>query len=595
MIDRHFQSSHPNEKMSPAQVQPTDLSSAIAVNRSNCRGIMHSPFRLWKRLQVSYFGGKYSTHRALALEFYTKNTSFVRLIVVCIGTPLPTILFVVAGELIPLQAPEDGWRRNYGFWIRTIMLAFVVGHTIAGQAKVLIDGVRISELRLTLLSSLATVTFLVFALVIASHVVFPVPFFMLTLAPIFYVCLAISTWIMVGGGVFREMVAHPDQLIRYIVFVCAQVMVAFVYPLYEFCFRAVEGSRYQLPVILLSPIVKVAVKNVMLRCTKEMEDMIPEAVIFTVDFFNAIYIATCMQSSSSAMSVVVLTATDLIQTSVMIYGLHRATSTVLNKLHRIVQAGDTSNSVLNLTSSLCRDPTKFSIQVLQNVRIRSCLPHVVADIEIELLQTLENTQNEARQGKPGAGPILLRRPWRGNASPPRKIRFICRRRRQSEAIRPVLPLARLAKAQATLPISGQQLTKNPSALEEALEMLFTIECIIVTAYLEVIVPLLYCCYMVVVVNLPNAKYHTEVAIVTRGQVGATVTPVFVFGLLQLVSFGLLAVLINKKCRMNILYHLAFVLETQAALIQGKLILWMAIICCFRVVHFGKGSTTVDCL
>ncbi|KAG2784911.1 hypothetical protein Pcac1_g5579 [Phytophthora cactorum] len=56
--------------------------------------------------------------------------------------------------------------------------------------------------------------------------------------------------------------------------------------------------------------------------------------------------------------------------------------------------------------------------------------------------------------------------------------------------------------------------------------------------------------------------------VTPDNVGATVVPVFAFGLLQITTFVLLALVIKKNCRMNMLYQLGFVLETQMPLIQG---------------------------
>ncbi|KAG3115824.1 hypothetical protein PI124_g12802 [Phytophthora idaei] len=78
--------------------------------------------------------------------------------------------------------------------------------------------------------------------------------------------------------------------------------------------------------------------------------------------------------------------------------------------------------------------------------------------------------------------------------------------------------------------------------------------------------------------------------VTPDNVGATVAPVFAFGLLQITTFVLLALVIKKNCGMNMLYQLGFVLETQMPLIQGKLIFWVLITLCFRVVHFGVDFT-----
>lgn len=45
-------------------------------------------------------------------------------------------------------------------------------------------------------------------------------------------------------------------------------------------------------------------------------------------------------------------------------------------------------------------------------------------------------------------------------------------------------------------------------------------------------------------------------------------------------------LIKRNCGMRAWYHLAFVLDTQMSLVQGKLIVWVAVTMCFRVVHFG---------
>ncbi|KAL4133998.1 hypothetical protein PRIC2_004312 [Phytophthora ramorum] len=78
--------------------------------------------------------------------------------------------------------------------------------------------------------------------------------------------------------------------------------------------------------------------------------------------------------------------------------------------------------------------------------------------------------------------------------------------------------------------------------------------------------------------------------VTPENVRATIIPVFVFGLLQIATFVLLAVVIKRNCGMGMVYQLAFVLETQMPLIQGKLIFWVLITLCFRVVHFGVDFT-----
>ncbi|RLN96496.1 hypothetical protein BBJ28_00025414 [Nothophytophthora sp. Chile5] len=96
----------------------------------------------------------------------------------------------------------------------------------------------------------------------------------------------------------------------------------------------------------------------------------------------------------------------------------------------------------------------------------------------------------------------------------------------------------------------------------------------------------YANFILVMVRLPSAQYHTELAGITRENVGATVNKVYVYALLEFASFVLLAVMMQRKCGVRALYHLSFVLETQMPLIQGKLMTWMLLTLTSRVVHFA---------
>ncbi|KAJ8578017.1 hypothetical protein ON010_g1189 [Phytophthora cinnamomi] len=514
-------------------------------------------FRTWQQLQVSYYGGKYSIHRAFALRAYSKKPSALRALLVVVGTPLPTLLFVVVEELIPLQNPEEGWARNYGFWIRTAILVFVVGHTNSGQARYLVDAVDLSEGQVVLLCVWTTIIFIVFAVLVASQLTFPVPFFVLTMAPMFFVFLAISFCVMVGRQKVYELWTQLDQLVRYFIFVSAQVMVAFVYPLYETLFRAAQGSQYQFVVILLLPVIKLTVKNILLRCTKHMEDMIPEAIIFTVDFFNAIYMATCMQNATSNASIVAMTVLDLLQTSAMMYGLHRRTRTLQSKLHHAVENALASDNLLVMLCTLCEDTRKFKRQVRAGIQIRSCFPHHLDADDRLLLQHLKNNASNSRRISTDPAISLPRT----HSITPTGLNLTA-------------PVDRRVSSRASLKAFHHP--THPTILRETLEALFTIECILLTAYLEAVIPLFYCCYMLVLVNFPSAQYHTEMVGITPENVGGRVIPLFLFGLLQLASFGVLVRMIKRNCGMKAAYHLAFVLDNHMSLIQGKLTLWMAV-------------------
>jgi hypothetical protein len=537
----------------------------------------------WKRLQVSYYGGKYSIHRLLALEAFSQGASFWRALVTCIGTPLPMVVLVFAQEAIPLQDPRDGWRVNYGFWIRVAILIFVVTHFLTSQAVHFIDGFTMSTRRLVLLSASVSGLFMICAVSICANVIFPLPFSILILTPICNTLHIIAFRIIMGGQVVRQLMRQRVQLVKYLNFFYAQISMMFIYPVYELLFRFAEGSRYQLLVILLLPVIKVLIKNVVLRCTAHVEDIAPESVIFTVDFFNAVYVATCMQSASTVFAICAITITDLSQTTITLYSLHRRTGTTLQRLRQTAstcttETHDNRHGLLSALCALCRDPDEFRKQILANIRVRSCFPHPLSPTDTELLDKLVHSD----QRGDSTAVVLFRKPSSLTSldtfPTPRKFLLACPRR-QLTAIHP----ANEEKLRSSL----HRDTDHPTILAESLEVLFTIECLVTTAYLEAVIPIFYAMYICVMVQLPSTQYHTEMDGVTRENVISKIFPVFIFGLLQVVSFGMLLVVVKRNCDMWALYHLAFVLEAQGSLIRGKLLMWMAVILCIRVVHFGK--------
>ncbi|KAG7392178.1 hypothetical protein PHYPSEUDO_001901 [Phytophthora pseudosyringae] len=336
-------------------------------------------------------------------------------------------------------------------------MTFMIAHASTGQAVHFIDNFQISTRQLIKLCCGISIVFTACAIVISANVIFPLPFLELVLTPIYNVIHVTLFRVILGIRMLRQLLVQRGQLIQYMNLLHAQIMMMFVYPAYEVLFRFVQGSRFQLPVILLLPVMKVIIKNIVLRCTKHVEDMTPELVIFTVDFFNAIYVATCMQSATS----------------------------------------------IHPSSPDLKDETRPTER-------------------------------------------------------PQRINYT--------------------------------ISEQPTLLQNSLEALFTLECLVITAYLEAVVPFFYSTYILVMVHFPSAQYHSEMSGVSRGNVGSTVLPVFMFGLLQVASFWMLVAVITRNCGMRALYQLAFVLESHMWSIQSKLMVWMMITLCFRLVHFGVDFT-----
>ncbi|EGZ19512.1 hypothetical protein PHYSODRAFT_373830, partial [Phytophthora sojae] len=73
---------------------------------------------LWNATQLSHYGGKYSIERMLALEEYNETTSVARVVLVTVSLPLAVFVVIMCQEVVPLQDPKEGWKANYGFWMR---------------------------------------------------------------------------------------------------------------------------------------------------------------------------------------------------------------------------------------------------------------------------------------------------------------------------------------------------------------------------------------------------------------------------------------------------------------------------------------------
>ncbi|EGZ19553.1 hypothetical protein PHYSODRAFT_492278, partial [Phytophthora sojae] len=123
-------------------------------------------------------------------------------------------------------------------------------------------------------------------------------------------------------------------------------------------------------------------------------------------------------------------------------------------------------------------------------------------------------------------------------------------------------------------------------LKDALEVLFTSECLVLTEYVEVIIPLLYGAFILTMVHQSSAQYHTEMHGVTLENVNGMVLRMFLYALLELGSFVVLGQITKRNCGINALYQLAFVLEKQMAFIQVTLLMGVLMTLTFRVVHFG---------
>lgn len=532
--------------------------------------------RLWFALQVSH-RGSYSIERLLALEEYTHNTSVARVLAVCIGTPLPMALIVAMQECVPLQDPSEGWSKNYGFWIRAGVLGGVVAVGMSAFAINMVPGVILSKLQLSLIFLGQGVFYPFIGMLVAALWVFPIPFIVLTIISLYVLLFAVLFRIIAGKKVFSQMAKYPNEFLLLVSFSGSQSIMAVTYAAYGVLFEHITDTNFELPVILLLPAIKVIMKNLVSLPIAHMKDMIPEGVIFTVDFFNSMYLATCMQNTSSISTVATMMTIDLGQTAFALRGLHDRTDTILERLRQACGIVVDSDSLLPVVKVLS---DKFEQQTRRNVLLYSCLPHKLSQQSRDLLDKLSRLPDNGVQSIPKFSISRISSSWR----------FLSRKTTKVEPNQPVFVKSASSDRVRSIKDSSSPAVQNLKILSETLEVLFTSECLLLTEYLESIIPLLYGSFIFLVVNLPSAPYHTDLVGLNRENVGGTLLNVYVYALLEFASFLILALLMMRNCRMQALYHLAFVLETQMLLVQVKLMTWVLMTLAFRVVHFGTADS-----
>ncbi|POM71424.1 Hypothetical protein PHPALM_12015 [Phytophthora palmivora] len=563
---------------------------------------VQSTLMMWILLTLTYrvvhfahYGGKYSIERMLAFEEYTRNTSIVRVLLVVTGAPLIIIILVLCQEIIPLQDPADGWKANYGFWIRAGLVGVGVGYAGSIQIGFWLDAPSLSSKQIVVFCVAMGCGYIGAGMVLAELWVFPIPFFMFTLCMVTTSIVLVNFRIAVGAREFQEILTKREQLRRVNKIGSLQAFMYIVYPAYQVLFSKTIRSYYEFPVLLILPVFRLVVKVVFANAASHKEDMIPAQVVFTVDFFDAIYLATFLQTMSS-ITIAALMVVDLAQTASELHELHRQTRRMISQIQAIVGNSDRSSTNLlqEIRGMCCSDESLKQIRT-KKVQVRSCFYHKLSEEGKTLLGKLERsllTQSHSCQHNLNSRTAsihtnsILASDW---------INHCLRKRDSVQPHTSQKPLSispttedipkqssrKIASTRNTISVSSKSIV-----LRKTLQILFTSECLILSEYLEIFVPTVYGTFIMAMINLPSAQYHTDLVGITHENVAGVVTRIFTYAFMEFASFVVLAAIVQRNCGINVLYQLAFVLETQMLFVQSMLMMWILMTMTYRVEHFG---------
>ncbi|RLN14199.1 hypothetical protein BBJ28_00004776 [Nothophytophthora sp. Chile5] len=565
------------------------------------RGGLRRLWGAWIAVQVE-FQGRYSVARLHALHDYMTNLSTKRLVLICLLTPLPCLALGLLNDAMPLAPPEAGVYENWRLWLRAWAVTCFVDGSVVLQMGQTTPRLRMQARHVLTIGLLAGTISIAVVFAAAALLVFPLPFGMLVAAPpsvlVMFVC-----FVYIWGPQWRVDAALRRDVKRQMeVFTC-QVTLTFVYPLYIFGFVSFRGSSQTLFVIVL-PFIKLAGKNWISRTLADQHDVKPETVIFNVEVFNALYVSNALQNASSLTATAAIMAVDLLQFWLSMLDVMEVLKGVKQLMAKIPHGHPVgSESFLQLALRMVAIEAKrkatatipTGVETWKSGNFSSKENGLDAQRDAEALVPFAASNKTQSHGKR----ILPLRAQVFPICPPSHRTPLHLQTRIHPDIQSPTAWKAVAAVDPGASLSLEAIFSREERLlfiRKTARVLFITEYIVLVEYTEVVLPIVYSMaasshvleglHRMVLFQLPNCAYYPSLAGLSSAQFWATVANVLSYGALEFASLLMTIVVLKHMLGFASFRQLAFVLDTQAELVQTKLVVWFVYIMQVSLVHLG---------
>ncbi|ETN15399.1 hypothetical protein PPTG_06673 [Phytophthora nicotianae INRA-310] len=513
-------------------------------------------YSAWKRTDISHRGA-YTARRARALEHYCHSTSLSRVLAVCFLTPLPILCFVLAMELLPLNAPSDGWRSNSGWVVRYVFVFNLLSLCCLQQASSFLTTLNITLGQGLAIAWITVSCYFVVLLTIMAVWVFPIPFvFELTggvFGAVFMGCV-----VMILG---RQTIAKTPQA-RVLYYVSAvEAAMCFVYPVFSAVYHVLNGIQ-QLALIIFLYVLKVFTRLSMAHacCSSTDEEdrlrslaRLPERVVFTANLFHLVYLMTCLQGARmSIWTIGTLVSIDTFTSVLSVKRLIRRPAVVLictlPKEGMAIKQSRAAVVPLN-------GPPVTAIPIKLSIVSRMAKSFIVRVVDMTLVRrSLSRISGHSSS-------------WSVRSSPRSRI-VPSQQTELSERRRP------------------EPISKPRDGNVVRFQTLSMAEYFILVKYVSCIIPVMVGVYTSILARLPNAVYYPALAGTTANERKASQFDVAVYAMLQILSLIAFELILRRRLQYSVLHQLGFVLETASADIQAKLGMFIPYCFFFFLDHNG---------
>ncbi|KAG6616922.1 uncharacterized protein IUM83_04860 [Phytophthora cinnamomi] len=195
-----------------------------------------------------------------------------------------------------------------------------------------------------------------------------------------------TCFVIIWGAQFKANPLIQKEMERQTTVLNCQLSLTLIYPMYIYGFTSFTGV-YQTIFVIVLPIIKLITKNWISRALEGHNDLKPEAVIFNVEVFNALYISNALQLASTQAATITIMVVDLLHFALTIVctagGVRRGGSTNCLLAHHYIVYNLHNRAYYPILESL--SPSEF-ISTLSHVLIYSLLEFASLIVAIVVLK-----------------------------------------------------------------------------------------------------------------------------------------------------------------------------------------------------------------
>lgn len=531
---------------------------------------------MWHQIHISHRGA-YSIERLAAFDEFCRKTSAFRALVTCLMLPIPALVIAVLIELIPLRDPREGWKANYSAWIRELFATFGIGVGFIVQTSALLPLLAINSSQVLCIASFTSIFATALQVGVASAWVYPIPFGFILVAPAFFTILFVSFIIVV-----RKRLRDPDFVhsLRQQLFVLViQGFFAVVYC--AFCAAYYNLSPSAQPFFVLGlPIVKFTMQHAVAWTSSHISEYVPGITVFSVEVFNALYVAKCMQNAGSPLTNVLLIALDVFHGVRSFRHMNRS----MSRLSQMIALGN--KNLVHEVLTICRQPNVLSsISEQRDICVRSSLQLSLSENGSNFISQLERYQFDQQ----GTKELLNARSCDAVPLTPHNASRQVRDQPNLNVLKSESSHKNIATTNLPRRCSLATISKKQELIHQGLKLFFQCEYHALVEYVECVIPMVYTVYIAILCQLPSAEYQPETRHLATERVRSMITNIIIYACWEMLSLVVLHVAVRWRFGFSLLHLLAFVLHSRFTEFQGRLLAIFSYIFSVTVVHYGTSQ------